>query len=58
MLNDFNFSTAFGREYEVSGCTQLDSHKAEEDVNHWMMQMSVPGDHTMCVTPPKEDAQR
>ena len=53
----FNFRSAFGKEYEVSGCTKLDTHKAEEDVNHWMMLMSVPGDHTMSVTPPKDDSK-
>jgi len=35
--------TPFGREYELSCHTYLDSHKAEEDNNRWMMIVGVPG---------------
>jgi len=36
-LQDFSFRTAFGREHEVAANTFLDSHKAEEPVNHWIL---------------------
>lgn len=35
--------TPFGREYELAVWTYLNSHKAEEPQNHWMIVMSVPG---------------
>lgn len=42
---DFSLRTPFGtREYEVSSHTYLDSHRAEKEVNHWMIVMGVPGD--------------
>lgn len=41
----FSFRTPFGtQEYEVSCHTYLDSHRAEQDVNHFMIMMGVPGD--------------
>lgn len=43
--------TAFGsREYEISACTMLDSHRAEKEQNHWMIVMGVPGDDIYPVT--------
>jgi len=48
---DHSLRTPFGQEFEVSGFTKLDSHKAEEDGNHWMLQCSVPGDDVMPMTP-------
>ncbi|KAL4227696.1 hypothetical protein ACF0H5_013131 [Mactra antiquata] len=37
--------TSFGtREYEITACTMLDSHRAEKEQNHWMIIMGVPGD--------------
>lgn len=41
--------TGFGREFEVSGNTDLDSHKAEAECNHWMLVCSVPGSDVMNV---------
>lgn len=35
--------TPFGREYELSGHTYLDSHKAEKEINRWMLIVGVPG---------------
>lgn len=34
--------TPYGREYEVVAQTFLDSHKAERDVNHWLLVTSDP----------------
>lgn len=31
-------------EYEITACTQLNCHKAERELNHWMFLMDVPGD--------------
>ncbi|CAK8676896.1 cilia- and flagella-associated protein 161-like isoform X1 [Clavelina lepadiformis] len=36
--------TPFGREYEVSAHTVLDSHKAEKDNNHWVLVTGNPSD--------------
>ncbi|KAK3096717.1 hypothetical protein FSP39_002636 [Pinctada imbricata] len=47
---DFVIRTPFGtREYEISCHTYLDSHRAEKDVNHWMLMMGVPGDEVYPV---------
>lgn len=35
-------STTYGKEYEVTAHTFLDSHKAEQDENHWIMCTSDP----------------
>ena len=45
-----SFRSAFGMDYEISSYTDLDSHKAERDVNHWMIIMNKPGDTVMPVT--------
>lgn len=34
--------TAYGKEYEVTAHTFLDSHKSEQDVNHWIICTSDP----------------
>lgn len=34
--------TTYGKEYEVTAHTFLDSHKAEQDENHWIMCTSDP----------------
>lgn len=39
----YNLKTAFGREFEVSCHTYLDSHKAEMDTNRWMFIMNLAG---------------
>lgn len=44
---DFVLKTPFGKEYEVSTFTKLDSHRAEEDYNHWVVSMQAPGDSSM-----------
>jgi len=35
-LKDFSFRTPFGREFEVTAHTYLDSHRAEMPPNHWV----------------------
>ncbi|CAH1795952.1 unnamed protein product [Owenia fusiformis] len=40
---DFTVRSPFGREYEVSANTYLDSHKAEMEVNHFMLVLGAPG---------------
>ncbi|KAL3866700.1 hypothetical protein ACJMK2_043981 [Sinanodonta woodiana] len=43
--DEFTIRTPFGsREYEITSHTYLDSHRAEKEVNHWMIIMGVPGD--------------
>ncbi|XP_036006041.1 cilia- and flagella-associated protein 161 [Fundulus heteroclitus] len=41
-LGDQPLWTAYGKEYEVTAHTFLDSHKAEEQVNHWILCTSDP----------------
>lgn len=36
------FRTPFGKECELSAHTFLDSHKAEQDNNHWLFFMAHP----------------
>ncbi|KAJ8304691.1 hypothetical protein KUTeg_018274 [Tegillarca granosa] len=49
---NFITRTSFGtREYEISCNTYFDSHRAEKDVNHWMIMMGVPGDTVYPVLP-------
>lgn len=38
------------REYEITTCTMLDSHRAEKEQNHWMFVMGEPGDVIYPVT--------
>ncbi|XP_065059945.1 cilia- and flagella-associated protein 161-like [Rhopilema esculentum] len=37
VLPEFTFRTPFGRDYEVTANTKLNSHKAEEASNHWVI---------------------
>lgn len=39
----YSTRTPFGREYELSAHTYLDSHKAELENNRWMLVVGVPG---------------
>ena len=44
-LNQTNFlRTMFGIEYEVTARTELDSHKAEKNNNHWVLVSGNPSD--------------
>ncbi|XP_072038103.1 cilia- and flagella-associated protein 161-like [Amphiura filiformis] len=53
VLSDCMVKTAFGKEYEVVAYTDLDSHKAEKDVNHWLIKTGHPGEpSTMATTLP------
>ena len=47
------FRTPFGKEFEVTAHTVLDSHRAETDVNHWQIVMNEPGDANMPVQAPQ-----
>ncbi|XP_013383002.1 cilia- and flagella-associated protein 161 [Lingula anatina] len=49
--SDFLLKTPFGREYEITSFTSLDSHKAEKDINHMHIVMGVPGDDVYPVIP-------
>uniref|UniRef100_A0A3Q3WEP0 Cilia and flagella associated protein 161 n=1 Tax=Mola mola TaxID=94237 RepID=A0A3Q3WEP0_MOLML len=42
VLGDYVFWTTYGKEYEVTAHTFLDSHKAEADKNHWIVCTSDP----------------
>jgi len=34
-MTDYTFRTPFGREHEIATVTKLNSHKAEDKINHW-----------------------
>jgi len=42
--SDHKVRTAFGSEFEVSSFTDLDSHKAEKESNHWLLALAPPAD--------------
>ncbi|XP_072167592.1 cilia- and flagella-associated protein 161-like [Diadema setosum] len=42
VLSNMTVRTPFGREYEVVAYTDLDSHRAEKDVNHWLIKTGEP----------------
>ncbi|GCB71170.1 cilia- and flagella-associated protein 161 [Scyliorhinus torazame] len=42
-LQKYSFWTAFGREHEITTNTFYDSHRAEEDLNHWVIVTGDPG---------------
>lgn len=42
VVSNATVRTAFGREYEIIAHTDLDSHRAETDVNHWIIQTGHP----------------
>ncbi|XP_038078800.1 cilia- and flagella-associated protein 161-like [Patiria miniata] len=46
VISDATVRTPFGREYELVAYTDLDSHKAEKDVNHWIIQTGHPPEPT------------
>ncbi|XP_053478407.1 cilia- and flagella-associated protein 161 [Ictalurus furcatus] len=43
-LPDHTLWTVFGKEAEITARTLLDSHKAEQDCNHWMFMAADPGE--------------
>lgn len=38
----YPYRTTYGKEYEVTAHTFMDSHKAEQEVNHWILGTSDP----------------
>ncbi|XP_070541961.1 cilia- and flagella-associated protein 161-like [Ptychodera flava] len=44
VVSSASLRTPFGREYEVTAHTNLDSHRAEEDSNHWVFVTGTPSD--------------
>ncbi|XP_019912238.2 cilia- and flagella-associated protein 161 isoform X4 [Esox lucius] len=42
VLRQHTLWTPFGKEYELTAHTFLDSHKAEQDVNHWLLLTTDP----------------
>ncbi|KAM4733793.1 cilia- and flagella-associated protein 161 isoform 2-T2 [Anableps anableps] len=61
VLGDRLLWTAYGKEYEVTAHTFLDSQKAEKDVNHWILCTSDPaGDGLLflrCLQPAADNQQ-
>uniref|UniRef100_UPI00398EA2C3 cilia- and flagella-associated protein 161 n=1 Tax=Pristiophorus japonicus TaxID=55135 RepID=UPI00398EA2C3 len=53
-LQEYSFWTVFGREHEITTNTFLDSHRAEEDLNFWVIVTGDPGipHGTMFQKPP------
>ncbi len=52
------FRTPFGKECELSAHTFLDSHKAEQDNNHWLFFMANQNQSLMQRDSEKTDEQR
>ncbi|MBN3296319.1 CF161 protein, partial [Amia calva] len=49
-LGNYILWTPFGKEYEVTSQTYLDSHKAERDANHWLFVTANPGEEGQTIT--------
>ena len=41
---DFTLKTPFGREHEVTACTKYNTHKAEDEHNHFIISTVDPQD--------------
>ncbi|XP_067327538.1 cilia- and flagella-associated protein 161 [Anolis sagrei] len=58
---DFYVRTYFGKEYEVNCHTYLDTHKAEKDMNHWVMVTGNPSSDATTMfdrpNPPSEETR-
>ncbi len=50
------FRTPFGKEYELSAHTFLDSHKAERDNNHWLFLMAHPANQNQSLMQLQQDS--
>ncbi|XP_029431142.1 cilia- and flagella-associated protein 161 [Rhinatrema bivittatum] len=61
VLRKYVLWTFFGKEFEVTAHTYMNSHRVEEDLNHWILVTGNPSDdvHTMFdrPTPPSEKAE-
>ncbi|XP_068169923.1 cilia- and flagella-associated protein 161 [Antennarius striatus] len=58
-LGDQVLWTTFGKEYEVTARTFFDSHKAEQDSNHWILCTSDPvGNGLVLFNHPKSTANK
>lgn len=58
VVSGMSVRTPFGREYEVVAHTDLDSHRAEKDVNHWIIKTGEPAQPTtLAKTLPVGDQQ-
>lgn len=51
------FRTPFGKEYELSAHTFLDSHKAERDNNHWLFFMAHPANQNQSLMQLQQDSE-
>uniref|UniRef100_A0A8C6SSE6 Cilia and flagella associated protein 161 n=1 Tax=Neogobius melanostomus TaxID=47308 RepID=A0A8C6SSE6_9GOBI len=49
VLGDHSLWTMYGKEYELAAHTFLDSHKVEEEKNHWWMCTSDPGEEGLVI---------
>ncbi|XP_020645798.3 cilia- and flagella-associated protein 161 [Pogona vitticeps] len=58
---NFWLRTYFGKEYEVNCHTYLDTHKAEEDKNHWLIVVGNPSSNSATMLdrpkPPSEETR-
>ncbi|XP_043933878.1 cilia- and flagella-associated protein 161 [Protopterus annectens] len=52
VFSNYVLWTPYGKEYEVAVHTLLDSHKAERDVNHWLLVTGSPSGETTIVNKP------
>ncbi|XP_068596008.1 cilia- and flagella-associated protein 161 [Brachionichthys hirsutus] len=57
-LGDQVLWTTYGKEYEVTAHTFLDSHKAERDSNHWILCTSDPGNGLVLFNHPNSAANQ
>lgn len=49
------YRTQFGKEYELTAHTFLDSHKAEQDNNHWLFVTADPTNQNQSLLQPQQD---
>lgn len=49
------YRTPFGKEYELTAHTFLDSHKAEQDNNHWLFVTANPTNQNQSLLQPQQD---
>ncbi|XP_028823248.1 cilia- and flagella-associated protein 161 [Denticeps clupeoides] len=55
VLENYSLWTPYGREYEITAHTLLDSHKAERDGNHWLIATSDPGNQRQQPGPARDE---
>ncbi|KAL4660753.1 hypothetical protein GN956_G703 [Arapaima gigas] len=50
VLGNYSTWTIYGKEYEMTAHTFLDSHKAEREMNHWIFVTAIPSSEGQAIT--------